>query len=112
MKIKLGINYIVTKQSNDSEIKIDNRLRIIHEKKESQNRYSGWDRYVIFTPVRENAPTFFGLPALNHTRSFDKEEDMLKAIEGVEVKLDKEFATQCITDLQKKIDKYKIDYKL
>ena len=90
--IKYNIHYIVTKDSNDGEIKVGETLLIKHDKKEPENGYFGYEHFTIFTPVKENAPSFFGMPALCDTRNFDTEQKMLKALEGVEVKLNKNLA--------------------
>jgi len=108
MKIKIDINYIVTKESDNGKIKVGDYLIV------KKNRYSYSDTvyYNILTSPKETDPKFFGMKFCNSVTVCDTEEELQAALKGVKVELDKKWAKQYVADLQKKIDDVTKKYKL
>lgn len=105
MKVKLGVHYIVTKKSNDNEIKEGETLVIRYDKNETLGDYT------IYTPVREGDSGFFGKPAIHHTRIMTHAK-LVESLKGVHLVLNKDLGEKLILELQEKIEKLKQDYEL
>jgi hypothetical protein len=102
--LKEGINYIVTKTSKNGYFKKGERLQFIYDEGFSLGEYQ------LFGSPKEEQVTFFGMKAMNCVRYFETPHKLLDVIEGLEVKLDIEWADRQINSLQKKIDKLKKEY--
>ncbi len=110
MKFKYNIHYIVTKGSDDGEIKVGERLWLEHYVK--VDKYHGFEHFTIITPARPDDKPLLGLPPINHTWVYRLEQEMLDALKGVEVELNVEIAQKMINDHLNKINKLKKDYNL
>lgn len=108
--IEYDIRYIVTKESDDGELRVGDRMHIDYYC--NKDKYHGFEHFTIFTPVRPSDKPLFGLQPKNHTRVFYTEKEMLDALKGVEVKLDTDYALRRVNDHLKEIRKLKKDYNL
>lgn len=106
MDFKFGVHYIVTKGNKTGDILEGDTLLLKKQKNES------FGDYIIFTPVRDKTKNFFGLPPLHNTIYFKTEDELFKALDGVEVILNKKLALEILEDLEKKLNKLKKDYQL